>query len=338
MQQGNYVVARQRLTDDSMQTIFGKVTEISKGIAVIKIEKDSHVKERFSEVPVKDIVVDLGTSPHPGSVYGQDVTSRLIAKRDHDFFGPYFWFYKPRSTDVVTKVEAAFDDMAAILKKHKLPAPYGSVLELRSMDVSGKWAGYYKHSKNTDKNPHRISLKPEMEGMTPSAMQYIIAHEYAHWFHFNCVTGPKLNARWIRLFNTSIKLQTVTKEDSKALLESLLGGEVRPSDFRSDLDEDQRNQFNWICRTIKSEHALSLHEMDLLFEADFKDDIRGVWPKNTLSKKDLKPVISEYATLNYRETFAESLAFYLIKRKLPEAVTALVEKSIEFGRANSEKT
>lgn len=330
---GNYVIAKQR-REEGFDIVFGKVTDEKKGIVTIRVEKDCHIKERWAEVPTKDILLDLGTSPHPGTVYGQDVTSRLLSKREHDFWGRYFWFYRP-TKEAGAKIEDGMDYAATLLKKLKLPPLEDTVLELRSPEVKGKWAGLYKHSANSAKVPHRLSLKPEHEGTQTSRIAYIMIHEYAHWFHSNWVTGAKLNARWVRLFNTSIKMQTVTKDDSKNLLELMLAGGEKPSDFRRGLDEEQRNQFNWITRVVRQDHSLSLYELDLLFDADFKDDIREVWPKTTLNKKDLKPVISEYATTNYRETFAEAFAFHVTKTKLPEAVTGLVEKSIEFGRAKS---
>ena len=50
-------------------------------------------------------------------------------------------------------------------------------------------------------------------------------------------------------------------------------------------------------------------------------------------KKDLAPVVSEYATTNYHELIAESIAFHLTKRKLPAPIAALVEKSLGFAKA-----
>lgn len=333
----HYIVGRQRKTE-GFDTFFGRVTEEdARGIITGRIEKDFHVKERFFEIPRKDVLVDLGTSPHPGTVYGQDVTSRLMAKREHDFFGRVFWFYKP-SKEGLKAVEGAMDHAAKLMLKLKLPPlPGDVVLEMRSPEVKGKWAGYYKHSSSPNKNPHRISVKPEHVSLREVDIVYVLLHEYAHWFHANCATGAKLNARWVRLFNTSIKLQTITKADSQSILEDLLAGQEQPSDFRANLDEDRRNQFNWICRNIKADHALSLHELDVLFEAGYKDDLAAVWPKVTLHKKDLSPVISEYACVSPREAFAEAFAFFVQGKKLPEAVVTLTQKSIEFGRANADK-
>jgi hypothetical protein len=333
MDSGNYIVGKLRL-EEGFTTVFGKVTEVAKGIITGRREKDSHIKEEYFEISSKDVIINLGPDPHPGTVYGHEVTSRLCAKREHDFWGRYFWFYRPKK-DVVSKLEEAMDNTAKLLKKLGLPALENTVLELKSKDVKGKWAGSYKHSKNPEKSPHRISLKPESMPVTAKDLTYVLLHEYAHWLHFNYVTGEKLNARWIRLFNTSIKTQTIKREQLKDMLERVVSSNVKPSDFRSDLDVDEKNQFNWIMRTIKAEHSVGLHELDILHEAECKEDIEALWPKSTLNKKDLKPVISEYATTSYFETLAEAFAYHLTKIKMPDAVVALVEKTIEQAKAKS---
>ena len=281
-------------------------------------------------------MIDLGSNPHPGVVYGQDVTSRYLGSKRHDFFGQISFLYKP-SSDVSKKLMEAFDHSASILTKAGLGEPMNSVWEVRSHEIKAKWAGYYKRSKAPEKNPHRFSIRPESVPVSIMELSYVILHEYAHHLHAENLTGPKINAAWVRLFNTSIKLQTIKKEQSQQLLDLLIDGEERPSDFKTGLEEDHRNAFNWIIRTIKADHAVSIKELDLLFEAGYKDDISSLWPKVTLNKKDLNPVVSEYATVSYRELFAEAFAFHFTKKKLPDGVTKLLEKSLSFARANTEK-
>jgi hypothetical protein len=151
------------------------------------------------------------------------------------------------------------------------------------------------------------------------------------------MTGTKLNAAWVRCFNTSIKVQTIRKDVSQNLIDKLLGGEERPSDFKTGLDEEQRNAYNWILRTIKTEHAVSVRELDILFEAGYKNDIKALWPVRTIHNKELKPTVSEYATTNYHELIAEAVSMHLCRRKLPSDVTKLVEKSLSYAKANREK-
>lgn len=331
----NYIIGRQR-SATGVHLFFGKVESISKGIVYGVREKNSHIKGLRSgfEIPVRDVVTDLGTDPHPGKVYGQDVSLRFSGRKTHDFFGQVCFMY-PAKSELMKKLWSAFDEAAKILTKQGLPQPENSVWEIQSSAVKAKWAGYYKHSRKAEKDPHRFAIRPESVPATVGDLVYVILHEYAHYLHANHTSSAqKLQARWVRMFNTSIKLQTIPRSVSERLLRDLIKGEERPSDFRGQLEEDDRNAFNWIVRAIKADHSVSLSELDLLFVADFRADIEGVWPKVTLNKKDLKPVVSEYATVNYKELYAESHAFYWVKKKLPEGVVKLVQDTISYAKAN----
>jgi hypothetical protein len=333
--QNHYVIAK--LQDrEGHRLVFGKVNSSSRGILSGFQEKDAHIdklKQPF-EVPLKDVVLDLGEKPHPGSVYGFDTTNRFTKRKSHEFFGSISFFYDVKK-EVAKKLFDAFDRAQKILEKAGFYFPAGiAVWQILPPEAKGKWAGYYKHSKKPNDNPHRFAIKPE--SLPESEWVYVILHEFAHYLHATAMTLPKLNATWVRLFNTSIKLQTVKKEASVQMLDALVSGEERPSDFKSGLDEDQRNAYSWIIRTIKQDHALTIRELDILFEADERETIRELWPQRTIHQKDLKPVVSEYSCVSYHELIAESLSFYWTKRKLPEAVVKLVEKSLSVAKAAQE--
>lgn len=332
----NYIIGKLR-GEQSTAYFFGKVEAVKKGVVYGTLEKNSHVKTLRSafEIPVADVVIDLGEDPHPGKVYGQDVANRFMGRKTHEFFGQICFMYKPKK-ELSSKLWSALDEASSLLEKAKLPNPSdNSVWEIQGPIPKSKWAGYYQHSHKSEKNPHRFAIKPEAVPPTVGDLVYVILHEYAHWLHANYVTGKKLNAKWVRLFNTSIKLQTIGRDQSQRLLRQLLSGSESPTDFKTQLEESDRNAFNWILRAIKADHSVSIKELDLLFEAGYHDDLESLWPKVTLNKKDLKPVVSEYATVSFKELFAESFAFHLTKRKLPESVTKLIDHSISYAKATS---
>lgn len=331
-----YIIGRLRLNDNKFRIFYGKLETVSKGIAYGMYEKDMHIKSQRKgfEIPVKDILLDLGTdTPHPGKIYGIDVAHRFHGRRAHDFFGPIAFFYKPKK-NVSELLWTAFDDAAKALEKAKLPQPEddSTIWEVCGPEPKSKWAGFYKHSSNVEKMPHRFSIKPESVPLNSTDVMYVILHEYAHWLHANHLTSTKLNAAWIRLFNTSIKVQVIPRAKANQLLDTMLSGNEAPSDFKTGLDEDDRLAFNWIMRSIKNDKAVSIKELDYLFETDNKEDIRSLWPSVGLNKKDLRPIVSEYATVSYKELFAETFAFYFTKRKLPEGVKALLEKTLSHAR------
>lgn len=328
----HYIIAK-KPTAEGFKLIFGKVTGITNNIVEGYYEKDSHIKKDMFEVPVKNVVLDLGTSPHPGTAYGFEVTNRLVTTKVHDYFGEISWFYKPEK-EIYKKLMSAFDHAASILKKAGFKDGINGVWEVCPKEAKGKWAGWYKHS-NKKNYPNRFSIKPE--SMPSSEFVYVILHEVAHHLHASFMRSTKLNAAWIKLFNTSIKLNTIKKETSTKLLENLIQGENPPSEFKTDLDEEETNQFNWILRTIKQDHSVSVKELDILFHAEDKEEIANLWPSRTIHKKDLSPVVTEYATTNYRELIAESIAFHLTKRKLPASITKLTEKSLQYARDHQDQ-
>ena len=333
----NHYVIGKSSTKDGVKLVFGKVSSITNGIVEGVQERNCHIQKLRNgfEIPTVNIVIDLGPEPHPGTVHGFKVGHRFAGKVTHDFFGDICYLYKTPK-EVRVKLEDAFDRAAKIITKAGFEAPDYSTWEVHPKDGGGKYAGYYRHNKNPEKDPHRFAIRPE--SVPTSEYLYVILHEFAHHIHAQYMPGAKINAAWLRLYNTSIKPQTIKKETSQLLVQALVAGEERPSDFKTGLDEEQRNAFNWIIRQIKTDHGISIKDLDTLFEAEYKDDIEKLWPMRTLAKKDLAPIVSEYACLNHHELFAESLAFHWTKKKLPTGVTNLIDKSLSYARTQVEKS
>lgn len=297
-------------------------------------EKNCHIKtlRLAATLNAKDVILNLGPTPAAGKVYGLDVTTLFYTKKTHDALGTVNFFYKP-NPEVVKDLWAAFAKVVKILDKRGLLFILeGLCWEIQPYNGE-KYAGRYMKSKKAgSKIPSRIQIRPEI--MPATEYVYVILHELAHHIHFTYVTSKKLNALWLRLFNTSIKAVTVKREISQHLLEDLLTQEDAPSSFKRTLSEDDALAFKWIIRTIGQVSALSIKELDILFEADMKDDIRNIWPVRNIAHKELAPVISEYATKNHRECFAEAVSFMMVGKKLPEAIVKLIEKTLSHAKIN----
>ena len=339
MQKGEYAIGKlQQANGGKAKPFLFKVTGKTGNAVTGVLEKDAHIQglRQTIELSTKDIIVNLGVEPEPGKVYGCDTSMLYTGRKVHDNFGTLHFFYKPEP-EIGKKLLAAFDKCYKVIKQNRLEFiidPVSCAWEVIPFNGE-KYAGMYKRSSKPEKRPHAFQIRPEI--MPFSEYPYVIFHELGHHLHMEYATGKKLNAAWIRLYNTSIKVDHIKRDQSQDMLERLLGQTDMPSDFKSNLSEEETNTYKWILRTISQNHSLSVKELDLLFEAEYFDDIRAVWPTRGVSKKDLAPIVTEYATKHVKELIAESIAFRLVGKQLPKNIEALVDKTFSYARANSEK-
>lgn len=331
---GEYVIAS---AGDSGKNFLFKVSGVDQGIIVGTLEKDSHVRalRKTVEVPKKDIIVNLGRDPKPGKAYDCDLTALYKGRKTHDVFGTLYWFYKPE-TEVGDRIVKSFDKCARILKQQRLDftiQPESSIWEIQKYKDE-KYCGMYKRSRDPEKNPHRFLFRPEM--VEPKDYAWVILHEHSHHIEREFLHSKSLRGQWVQLYNSTILVEDIDKKVCKELLDQFLGQEELPSDFKSQLDEENALALKWILKHIKQQHKLSIKELDVLFEAGFKDDIRDVWPVSGVSMNDLQPLVTEYATKNFRELFAESVSLHLTGVQLPKSVVSLVEKSLSHVRTQNE--
>ncbi len=331
LQKGDYFIAQ-----EGKREFLARALESASGDVEAVLEDKVHIPGMrvTLTVPANALILNLGQTPHRGKVYGIDLHSLFYVKKAHEHFGTVNFFYKPKK-DIVKDLWAAMDKVHTILKKRGLAFLLDDIVWEVMPPNGEKYAGMFMKSKNP-KVMDRIQIRPEI--MPATEYVYVLLHELGHCMHSNYATGKKLNAQWIRLFNTSIRVATVKKEVSATLLEGLMSQEDNPSDFKGQLGEDEALAFKWIVRNISAVHAVTIKELDTLFEAEMKDDIRKMWPLRTLPRKELAPIISEYSTKSYRELLAECFAYLLTGKKLPDPVVRLMEKTISYSKANREKS
>lgn len=331
---GDYFVAKQEQGKDYL----AKALEDAHGKSVeALLEKDCHVPamRHTLTVALSDIVVALGSDPHPGKVYGFDVGAVHRKRLSHKQFGDVHFFYKP-DKQVLNDLNESMTTVAARLNKQGLGFLIDNVVYEVLPYHGEKYAGRFIMSKR-EGVPKRIQIRPEI--MPASEYAYVWYHELGHNLHLGyCRESHKLNANWLKLFNTSIRVESIKKDKSQQLLDALVGGQENPSDFKRGLDEEDALAFKWIVRTIQQVNGLSIQDLDVLFDAEMKSEIVKVWPVRNIPHKELAPIVSEYATVNYRELFAEVFAFYMTKKKLPEPIVKLLEKTISYAKANHERS
>lgn len=248
-------------------------------------------------------------------------------------FGSLNWFYTPND-EVRSNLEVAFAKVAVALETRGLGfiiQPTTCVWEIYPYGGDA-YAGFYKRNSKPEKNPHRLAIIPEHTDYDHSYYTYIIFHELAHHLHSEFVHGRKLNAKWIDLYSTSVPARDILKPDTDRLLTALLEQQDLPSAFKGQLEEADEEAFKLILKAIKQQHKLGVKELDVLFVAEFTDQIKALWPE-TVVANDLNPLVTKYATKNYRELFAEAFAYYMSGRELPLEVKELVEESLSYAKS-----
>jgi hypothetical protein len=172
-------------------------------------------------------------------------------------------------------------------------------------------------------------------------MEYIILHEFAHHIRHNGVNTNKMRNRWQRLYQKTIAPIQVEKATLKQMLSDISEFDEIENSFRSvfkTVTDDVgprvgKAVLQWLAQT----HKIRPIELEVMWRASKIKDIEKFWPVHTVDTHDLKPAVSDYATKNVEELFAESLSFYLQKKKLPTEIQELLETSISFAKANLEK-
>jgi hypothetical protein len=307
-----------------------QVKEIDDKTLVVIPDHQRYVEERTIEITKRDILVRLGANPKPGKVYGVDVANVYRKSIAHDFWGVIHFFVKPEK-EVLQRLKIGLDHTANKLDKMGF-REYTTRFQTEIRAKKGKYAGMYQHRPD---NKSLVWYAPEMSE-DQKTMNYIIFHEFGHVLRFNGLKSVKTRARWQRLFQQSIApivvsrkwldgLQAHIKDSAEA--EASLGSIIK--EYQKDEDETDA-YLKALSRWFKQVHHISPRDLQVLWEANDLETITSLWPTSSIDTSKLSPLITEYATKNVEETFAESFAFYMMDMKLPGHVEKLLEKSLSI--------
>jgi hypothetical protein len=264
-------------------------------------------------------------------VYGQDLNHLYRGVINTDYGIDVHKFSKfPESVDV--QVENGLGKALKALKAHGLLCVTRLPLVYELKKKKSKWAGYFKPGKEVS----RVTLMTH-ELASAKFEAYVWLHEMSHAIDNYLVDSAELRARWVRLYMHSIKPTTVPMSEARAMWKPLQAS-TSVGHWKSCFEEDtEKAKANLILRMIKQAHGVSVHDINALMAAEDFDTIKSIWPTSDLHSTELDPLITEYATKNVKETFAESLALHMSGSKLPKQVIRLVEDTIQhaIGQGNS---
>lgn len=303
------------------------------------LEQDRRKAYREIELSRKHVVVNLGPKPVPGNVYNIDVSNIYQKTISHEWWGSLH-FYTRLEPAIMKTLRGSLDKTADRLTKLGFSA-FADLFEVEIRAKKGKYAGMYQHRPGQS----LLWFAPEWAQGSPAVMDEVLYHEFGHAVRFNGLSeATKIRQKWLRLYQQSIRPVTIPEKAFRSMLSHLKG--QRDSDDEISFGEALKA---FAAQSPKAEKTvdvlktwlrqvphLSTKELSLAWVAEDYDYLESVWPKASVDSSELSPVISEYATKNVEETFAECFAQYCLKKKLPEAYHSLMEKSLSIAKANKE--
>lgn len=332
MKANQYVIAKSK--DASQKPYLARIQSVKEdGTIEALLEKDIHYKQQSVTLSKKDIKVNLGINPMPGRAYGLDLDNLFKKTIEHDFWGNIHFFITPEK-DVMKMLRRSLDKTAERITKLKLE-PFVKLIETEIRAPKGKYAGMYLHSKDEAK-PHRIWYAPDKAENKAEAMDYVIFHEFGHAVRFNGVTRNKLRNKWLRLYQKTIAPIKIEKEVLRGMIKEMATFDENEESFRhvfKTVNEDQNPRTGKaILQWLKQTHRIGVHDLEVMWRASATKDLENYWPDHLIDTHDLKPAVSDYATKNVEELFAESFAAYCQKKKLPASIEELLETSLSTAK------
>lgn len=277
------------------------------------------------EIEKDQVILDLGSKPHPGKVYGVDLEHLYLGKRNLPHLGEVGLFYKPKKK-VLRNLNTAASVVRKRLKKRNLEALMDHNIYWHLQGKAKKYAGKYTRLNRQGTLTEIITFC--VENYDASDYAYILTHELGHVMHYNYVKDDsKLDAAWMALYTKSKEVKLVSKKDCEAVRDLVVNEDGTPSQAVKLLDEEARKNFDQIIKQMKRLHNLGLKELDVLWFGNQLDKIRELWA-TVVPYSDEEPILNEYALKNYEELFAEAFAFYIGGVKLPKAIHRLMEKTV----------
>jgi hypothetical protein len=308
------------------------------GVVQGRLEHDPHIRPTAVECSLEDVVLDLGKTPKPGSVYGKDLSFLYRKTLDIPHLGDVHLF-----TSVPREVGQEFVSQAKglykTLKEMKLGflLHSGIVWQVVSRHTAGKYSGMYRSGK-TDKDgnvtsPPRITITLDEETLKTSSVDtyaYVLAHELGHALHFQSVKQiPELDAAWLDMYTNTVTPVKIPQSEVVSMRDELITSGATFSGFKSTLEEERTEAFKIIVSEIRRTSRLSLRELDTLTQTESSSDhVKRVWPNSSVYMSKLSPLITQYSLKNYHELFAESFAFHVLGKKLPKQLTSLLRRTL----------
>lgn len=320
MKVGDYVIFHNEAIDKK-HNLLGKVEKLNP--LLVKMQPDVFGNQSTAEISRKEILCSVGTKPTSGHVYGVDLSNIYRTSVPLDKFGILHYYCAPEKS-VRKAIKSAFAIAAKQLEKQKLYTVFDKQVNysIRSM----RNAGMFYDGDEEKGIPYRIELDPTRTVLED--LPHCILHEIGH-FYFNQLDDD-WQFKWVNLYANYVKVERFTSKDMKALRDNFVHSGLSFVEFRKELDEPEQSYFKLVQRHLQKCFKINPKQLQGLYEEN-PEVVLSKFPTSSL-KVDYETLVSEYATKNYHELFAESFAFYLEGKSLPKVISKLIVNTIRVLR------
>lgn len=318
MKVGDYVCFSYLSNPKKGKYWLGKVKSLNP--IVVTAQPDDKMNSEQVTVERSDIICVLGQHPIGGKVFGVDTTNIYrCSKPLPELYGWQLHYFCAPDKQVRKGIDTAFKIVAKALTKQRLQALLDAHIYYRVKVLPGKATGMYVHNKDYD------TLDIDPFKCTITDLPEVIAHELGH--HAFTYLEPEQQAKWMKLYVRHIKPQVYTKDQCEQL-KNLVSTLTDLDQAKSDVPEEDMQLFVRCLLFVRQRCHMSYKQLNRLFQVDAQS-VLDQWPTQ-ITVDDYEQLISQYATKNYNELFAESFAYYLLGKDLPKVVNTLMNKT--FGQ------
>ncbi|SBV38550.1 Phage protein [Phage NCTB] len=303
----------------------------SKGKLLLE-ESATSDEPKVVEFTPDQIVCNLGPQPQvTGKAFGVNIE---IYQRDLKAGWPKpIHVYRNALTDREANIF-----VKAMKKAHKILEDkasdnwMGCLTHINLKSNTSKMEGCYV-MKTTNAGPQDVLNFMPVDLTDSKYLVELILHESSHGIWYRQVPRD-IKARWSALFNKRAQVQRIEQDDLDTLADVIIEFVKQGSRFPQILKElrsenpDEHDAFKEVISYVKKIHHIDKEELEALALTK-PEKFKELWPTVT-DNSTFKADITEYATKNVKEFFAESLSYFLSGHSLPKDV----EKACKFTLKN----
>lgn len=286
----------------------------NEGELVVRREESKVEGRRITEtVSTESIILNLGPTPIPGTVYGCKIEPYYSASTI-DGWGDIH-YYRELERDEKKTIKRAAAKAWKSLKKLRLTAFAPLTIEVRL--AKGSEIGYYKMHKAQETDV--LCLKPKE--FHHDELVRLFYHEAGHGI-LDRMMPVEFRARWIKAYTHYTTLSKLDPDEIRGI-RALVEG----TGSLTGVDGVDSEKLDLCVDSIHSNYGLKKRDIEELLEQGYT--LEDYWPTHPLDLADNEVPLTDYANKNWNEFFCEALAMHLTGIQLPKRIRNLLLKTIE---------